>query len=136
MCIRDRFNRGVEIRINTEKVDEKNSATDVVNFVTTDGQKFSQKIQIVKDEKELSEFLKNNKSQDIIPLKMGAKTVFVPNVLKKFPDAQIKSVEKSSVGRATSIDDISSFAELIKPVSYTHLDVYKRQGFLFTFVFN
>ena len=102
----NKFNRGVEIRINTEKVDEKNSATDVVNFVTTDGQKFSQKIQIVKDEKELSEFLKNNKSQDIIPLKMGAKTVFVPNVLKKFPDAQIKSVET---------------------VSYTHLDVYKRQ---------
>ena len=110
----NKFYRGVEIRINTEKVDEKNSADDIVKFKTTNGEVFSQKIHIVKDDKELSDFMKTNNDKGVIPLKMGAKTVFTPNILKEIPNAQIESIEKSSVGRATSIENISSFSELIK----------------------
>ena len=110
----NQFYRGVEIRINTEKLDEKNPSDDVVNFTTTDGKTFSQKIHIVKDDKELSSFLKTNKDNEVIPLKTGAKTVFVPIAFKKLTNSQIKSVEKSSAGRVTSIENISSFSELIK----------------------
>ena len=65
----NKFYRGVEIRINTEKVDEKNSADDIVKFKTTNGEVFSQKIHIVKDDKELSDFMKTNNDKGVIPLK-------------------------------------------------------------------
>jgi len=109
----NKFERGTEIRVNTNTVDAQHNALDEIKFETTDGQKLSQKIFIFKDEKQKDSLTKAFAGQDILLVSKGDKTVIEPNVLKN-KDVQIKTVEKSQNGRFTAIDNITSFSEMIK----------------------
>jgi len=109
----NKFQRGTEIRINTDLVDKKHAPLDEIKYTTSDNQKLSQKIYIAHDDKEKDSLTKAFSGQDIIVVDKGAKTVFEPNALKG-KDVQIEKVEKSQNGRATVVDDITSFAEMIK----------------------
>lgn len=109
----NKFQRGTEIRINTDLVDAKHAPLDEIKFVTSDNQKLSQKIYVAQNDKEKDSLTKAFQGQDILVVDKGTKTVFEPNVLKG-KDVQIEKVEKSKNGRATVIDDITSFSEMIK----------------------
>ena len=109
----NKFERGKEIRINTEVVNSKHAALDEVSFVTNDGQKHSQKIYIANTDKEKDSLTQVFKNQNILVLGKDAKTVFEPISIKD-KEVQIEKVEKSKNGRATVIDDITSFSDMIK----------------------
>lgn len=109
----NKFKRGTEIRINSELVDSKHSAADEVKYETSDGKKLSQKIYIAANDKQKDSLAQVFKGQDILVISKGSKTVFEPNAIKG-TDVQIQKVEKSTSGRATVVDDITSFSEMIK----------------------
>lgn len=109
----NKFQRGTEIRINTDLVDAKHAPLDEVKYVTSDGKKLSQKIYVAKNDTEKDSLSKAFLGQDILVVDKGTKTVFEPSVLKG-KDVQIEKVEKSQNGRVTVIDDITSFSEMIK----------------------
>ncbi|WP_300669241.1 dicarboxylate/amino acid:cation symporter [Soonwooa sp.] len=109
----NKYERGTKIRINTEVVDAKHPEVDEIKFKTTDGKSFSQKIIIAKDDSKKDSLTKVYEGQDIIVVGQDVKSVFEPTQLKG-KDVQIGKVEKSNAGRATSLDRITSFADMIK----------------------
>ncbi|MGV4414509.1 dicarboxylate/amino acid:cation symporter [Chryseobacterium sp. T1] len=111
----NKFQRGTEIRINTDLVDAKHAPLDEVKFVTSDGKALSQKIYIAVNPEKKDSLTKVFQGQDILVVDKEVKAVFEPTALKGKKDVQIEKVEKKSKnGRASVVDDITSFSEMIK----------------------
>ena len=109
----NKFQRGTEIRINTDLIDAKHAPLDEVKFVSSDGKSLSQKIYIAENAHKKDSLTKVFQGQDILVVDKGTKTVFEPTSLVG-KNVQIEKVEKSQNGRVTVIDDITSFSEMIK----------------------
>lgn len=109
----NKFQRGTEIRINTDLVDAKHAPLDEVKFVTSDGKSLSQKIYIAENAHKKDSLIKVFQGQDILVVDKGTKTVFEPTSLIG-KNVQIETVEKSQNSRLTVVDDITSFSEMIK----------------------
>lgn len=109
----NKFERGTSIRINTEIVDAKHPLLDEVKFTTSDGQSLSQKFVIAENDKKKDSLTSLYKGQDVLVIGQSAKTVFEPTQLAH-QDIQIEKVEKSNAGRVTSLDNITSFSDMIK----------------------
>lgn len=109
----NKFQRGTEIRINTDLIDAKHAPLDEVKFVSSDGKSLSQKIYIAENAHKKDSLTKVFQGQDILVVDKGTKTVFEPTSLVG-KNVQIEKVEKSQNGRVTMIDDITSFSEMIK----------------------
>ena len=109
----NKYQRGTEIRINTELVDAKHKPLDEIKFETSNGKKMSQPIYIAENDKQKDSLTKAFVGQNILVVTKDTKTVIEPLQLKN-QDIQIKKVSKSQNGRATSINNITSFSDMIK----------------------